>query len=219
MHDTAAGEVIRTPTAREISHVFLSPQSFVTAAAYFCSFGAELAINGILGTWYGKQFHLTTQESGNWAAMFGLLNLVFRPLGGYVADIAYRGTGGSVWAKKGLLHGYALLTGVFLIIIGQVATKDSSTLYGLIAGMAFFLEGGNGINYALVPHVHPFANGVISGLTGASGNLGGIVFAVVFRYNENDTGKAFWIIGVVTIALNTAVAWIPPIPKGQIGGR
>lgn len=85
--------------------------------------------------------------------------------------------------------------------------------------MAFFLESGNGINYALVPHVHPHANGIISGITGASGNLGGIVFAIVFRYNQNDTHKAFWIIGVMTIALNAAVAWIRPVPKGQVGGR
>lgn len=223
MMDTAKGEVIRKPNAREIAHVFLSPQSFVTAACYFCSFGAELAINGILGQWYmavptfGARNRLTLQEAGNWAAMFGLLNVVFRPLGGFVADIAYRTTG-SVWSKKALLHSYGLLTGMFLIIIGKVNPHHKAELFGLIAGMAFFLEGGNGINFALVPHVHPFANGVISGLTGASGNLGGIIFAIIFRYHPGHFGTSMWIIGLITILMNAAVAWIPPIPKGQIGG-
>lgn len=74
--------------------------------------------------------------------MFGLLNVAFRPLGGYVADLGYRyvpgppGAGGSVWAKKALLHGYALMTGLFLILIGKVNTKSPSTLYGLVAGVS-----------------------------------------------------------------------------------
>ena len=221
MMDTAKGEVVRKPNFREIVHVFASPQSFVTGACYFCSFGLELSLNSVLGTWYQAQFShpkLSLQEAGNWAAMFGLLNVVFRPLGGFSADVAYRGSK-SVWGKKALLHSYALITGVFLIIIGKLNSKNPSTMFGLIAGMAFFLEAGNGVNYALVPHVHPFANGVISGLTGASGNLGGIIFSIIFRYEGSDYGKSMWIIGIITICLNVAVAWIPPIPKGQIGGR
>lgn len=31
--------------------------------------------------------------------------------------------------------------------------------------------------------------------------------------------KVIWIIGVISIAMNLAVSWIRPIPKGQIGGR
>ncbi len=219
MMDTAKGEVIRKPTVREILHVCTSPQTLVTACCYFCSFGAELSINSILGTYYLANFHsLGLQGSGNWAAMFGLLNIVFRPLGGFSADLAYRRTGGNVWAKKALLHSYALITGAFLIAIGVLNSKSKTTMFGLVAGMAFFLEAGNGVNYALVPHVHPYANGVISGFTGASGNFGGIVFAIIFRYLGTNYGKAIWIIGVITIGLNLCVCWIRPLPKGQIGG-
>ena len=61
--------------------------------------------------------------------------------------------------------------------------------------------------------------GILSGITGASGNLGGIVFAIIFRYNGNQYARVFWIIGIMHIAMNLSVAWIRPIPKGQIGGR
>lgn len=75
MLDTARGEVVQKPTIKEMAHVVFSPQTFVTAACYFCTFGAELSINSILGNYYKKQFPaLTLQETGNWAAMFGLLN-------------------------------------------------------------------------------------------------------------------------------------------------
>ena len=218
--DTARGEVIRKPTLREAVPVVLSLQTLVTASAYFCSFGAELAINSILGSYYLKNFPKLGQTgSGRWAAMFGLLNIVFRPMGGALADLIYSSTNGSLWGKKVLLHSLAILQGVFLIAIGIKDSKNQHTMFGLMAGMAFFLEAGNGANYALVPHVHPQANGIISGVTGAAGNFGGIIFAVIFRYNVKDFGKVFWIIGVMTIAINVAVSWIRPIPKGQIGGR
>ena len=217
--DTAKGEVVRKPTWKETSKVILSLQTLVTCACYFCSFGAELSINSILGAYYLKNFKALGQtETGNWAAMFGLLNVVCRPTGGLFSDYLYRRFK-SVWAKKVLLHTLALIAAAFLIAIGTTNPKSESTMFGLIAGFAFFLEAGNGANFSLVPHVHPFANGVVSGCTGAAGNFGGIIFAIIFRYCGKDYAKPFWIIGVITIAVNAAVSWIRPVPKGQIGGH
>lgn len=215
----AQGEVVVKPTFKEAMSVILTPQAIALAACYFCSFGAELAFNSILGAYYLKNFPKLRQTgSGRWAAMFGLLNVVFRPLGGIVSDAIYRRTK-KVWHKKIWLHCLAVICGGFQIAIGVVDSKSKSTMFGLVAGMAFFLEGGNGANFALVPHTSPFANGIVSGVTGAAGNFGGVIFAIIFRYLGNDYGKAFWIIGVITIAVNLLVCWIKPIPKGQIGGR
>lgn len=219
MLDTARGEVVMKPTFREALRVVFTPQVLVVAAGYFCSFGGELAINSILGAYYLKNFPKLGQTgSGRWAAMFGLLNVAFRPAGGIIADAIYNKTG-SVWAKKIWLHTLGVISGCFLLAIGMVNSHHKSTMFGLIAGMAFFLEASNGANFALVPHVSPHANGIVSGVTGAAGNLGGIVFAIIFRYNPGHYGKAIYIIGAMTIGINLAVCWIKPIPKGQIGGR
>lgn len=158
MLDTARGEIVVKPTVKEAMRVVFSMQTLVVAGGYFCSFGAELAVNSILGAYYVQNFpDLGQTGSGNWAAMFGLLNVLFRPLGGVISDFLYRRTG--VWGKKTLLHAYGVATGGFLIAIGLTDSRHSATMFGLIAGMAFFLEGGNGANFSLVPHVHPFANG------------------------------------------------------------
>ena len=149
--------------------------------------------------------------------MFGLLNVVCRPIGGMLSDFIYRRS--NVWGKKYLIHVFAVITGAFLIAIGTTDPKSHAAMFGLIAAMAFFLEAGNGGVFGLVPHVHPHANGLVSGCTGASGNLGGIVFAIIFRYMGKDYAKVFWIIGIITIAINLSLSWIRPIPKGQIGGR
>jgi NNP family nitrate/nitrite transporter-like MFS transporter len=157
MLEEAQGEVIVKPSFKEAFEVICTPQTLVTAMCYFCSFGGELAINSILGAYYLKNFpYLGQTGSGNWAAMFGLLNVFFRPAGGIVADLIYKHTK-SVWAKKMWVHFLGVMTGVFLIAIGFTDSHGQSTLIGLVAGMAFFLDAGNGANFALVPHVWPFA--------------------------------------------------------------
>lgn len=218
MLDTARGEIVVKPTAKDVFTVMFAPQTLVMSFCYFCSFGAELTINSILGTYYQKNFKpLGQTSSGQWAAMFGLLNVVYRPLGGIIADLLYKRVP-NVWIKKVWMHSLGVITGVFLIVIGVLNPHDQSTMFGLIAGMAFFLEAGNGSNFALVPHVNPHANGVVSGMTGATGNFGGIIFAIVFRYHTSYA-TSFWIIGVITVALNLALCWVPPVSKKQIGGR
>ena len=152
MLDTARGEIVVKPTFKELMGVLFSMQTLVTCGCYFCSFGTELSVNNILGAYYLVNFPKLLQTgTGRWAAMFGLLNIVCRPTGGIISDLLYRRTG--LWGKKFLVHGYAILTGAFLIAIGLTNSHEKSTMFGLIAGMSFFLEGGSGANFSLVPRM------------------------------------------------------------------
>ncbi|KAI2618446.1 nitrate transporter [Hypoxylon sp. NC1633] len=222
MVETAKGEVVQKPTWGTVLRVLASPQTLFHILTYMCSFGCELAVNSVLGSYYVKNFPWLGQtDASNWAAIFGFLNFATRPLGGVIADVLYRATGRSVWAKKAWVAGCGCVTGALLVVIGRADPHHLPTMVGLVALMAIFLEAGNGANFALVPHVHPHANGVLSGVTGAAGNLGGVVFAVVFRFMDGGTGyaTAFWVIGVITIGLNLALCWVRPIPRGQVGGH
>ena len=64
-----------------------------------------------------------------------------------------------------------------------------------------------------------FFTGLITGLSGAAGSFGGIVFTLISRYNGTSYGRFMWITGIIVIALNLMVSWIRPVPKGQLGGR
>lgn len=86
------------------------------------------------------------------------------------------------------------------------------SLIAVVAVGAIFTDAGNGANFAVVPHIHPANNGIVSGLTGASGNLGGIVFNLVFRFNGVNYHKSYWIIGIISLALGFGVSWIR-VPK------
>lgn len=158
--DAYQHETIQKPSFKEAMPVIFSLQTLVLACGYVFSFGAELAINSVLGAYYMKNFPSLGQTlSGRWAAMFGLLNVVSRPAGGFVGDLIYRFTGGSLWGKKLWIHFVGVVAGIFCIVIGQTDPHDLDTMMGLVAGFAIFLEAGNGANFALVPHVHPHANG------------------------------------------------------------
>lgn len=69
----------------------------------------------------------------------------------------------------------------------------------LMTLLALVNEIANGANFSLVPHCNPSSNGSMTGIVGAMGNLGGIFFAFVWRYQPQPFGRAFWIAGVVTI--------------------
>ncbi|KAL2193100.1 major facilitator superfamily domain-containing protein [Corynascus similis CBS 632.67] len=220
--ETAQAEVIQAPSLRTSLPIIFSLHALFHVATYACSFGGELAINSVLSSYYLKNFpHLGQTRASNYAAAFGFLNFVTRPLGGVVGDVLYNVSGGNLWLKKAWIHVCGIVTGALLIVIGLLDPHNLGVMLGLVILMAIFLEAGNGANFALLPHVYPQANGVLSGLTGAGGNLGGVVFAIIFRFMDggSDYAKAFWVIGVVHLALNLLVCWVPPIPKGQIGGR
>ncbi|KAK4140172.1 major facilitator superfamily domain-containing protein [Dichotomopilus funicola] len=215
-------EIVQAPSLKGTLALLFTPHALFHIATYSCSFGGELAINSVLAAYYLANFpSLGQTAAANYAAIFGFLNFIARPLGGVVADVLYRVSGGNLWWKKGWVHLCGLVTGVLLVVIGVVNPKELGEMVGLVTVMAFFLEAGNGANFALVPHVYPQSNGILSGMTGAGGNLGGVVFAIIFRFMDGGVNyaKGFWVVGVIHIALNLAVCWVPPIPKGQVGGR
>jgi NNP family nitrate/nitrite transporter-like MFS transporter len=209
---TTEDEIPRAPTATDIRKTVLSLQTLLVALPYLCSFGSELAVEGIISDFYIQTAKMRDgiawnyQTAGNWAAVFGLLNIVTRPLGGYISDVFYRYKG--VTAKKWWLIFLGIMNGIFFIWIGFSKLKIYS-LIGAMTGLAIFMEAANGAIFALVPAIHPKFNGVVSGVTGASGNIGGILFNLAFRFLGTDYHKALWIIGIFCLGSNLAVTCIP----------
>ena len=157
--NAASWELVEKPTYHGYLKALVSFPTLTLIVAYFCTFGTELAINSFLGAYYLKNFPSMGQTgSGRWAAMYGLLNAVFRPMGGIMSDLLYRSTS-SLWGKKILMHSLAIIMGVLMIVIGLIDPHKKATMTGLMTGLAFFEEAGNGAVFALLPHVHPTFNG------------------------------------------------------------
>ncbi|KAJ8607079.1 hypothetical protein MRB53_040515 [Persea americana] len=187
--DTVVDETPVDPKLVQVFKVMMHPQTICLAMSYVCSFGSELAIEGVLSAIYIQSAKLHDKQTwgqelaGQWAAMFGLLNIVTRPLGGN------------------------------LLCLDWVCAKHEGPLSDWSHGWScYLLEAANGAVFSLVPHVFPKNNGIVSGFVGAAGNSGGIFFGLAFRFNGTDYHKALWIIGVVILAIQAAVFWVP-MPK------
>jgi MFS transporter, NNP family, nitrate/nitrite transporter len=88
----AEASLVRKPSLKEFLSVIWSLPTLMLCLMYFSTFGAELAIESNLSSFYikssGKPAWSQTLAA-NWAAMYGLLNVVTRPLGGYIGDCLY----------------------------------------------------------------------------------------------------------------------------------
>jgi NNP family nitrate/nitrite transporter-like MFS transporter len=45
------------------------------------------------------------------------------------------------------------------------------------------------------------------------GNFGGIIFAIVFRYNGTQYHRSLWIIGFIILGCTLIFSWVRPVPK------
>ncbi|KAF5334644.1 hypothetical protein D9611_011951 [Ephemerocybe angulata] len=211
--DIAVNEALTLKTALKIVS---NPLTWLPALAYVTTFGFELALDAkmadVLYTLYNKRLDGFDQKTaGYYTSVFGFLNIVTRPFGGYVGDVVYRrwGTAGKKWwtLACGLIMGASTIGGGFYLT--GTTVPHLAIVMGVFCVAAIFSELGNGANFALVPHCNAYNNGVMSGIVGAAGNTGGILFTLIFRMQP---AKAWWIMGVVCVAINAGLAVIP-VPK------
>lgn len=155
----AKAEVIKPPHWSNVFSIMFSPYTMLTALPYATTFGTELAVEGILSGFYtttakaNSKETWTPQLAGNWGAMFGLLNIVTRPLGGYIADKLY-GKSENVLAKKYWMLACGFIQGIFFLAIGLSPHISITSLLAANGFLALFMEMGNGANFALVPEIN-----------------------------------------------------------------
>jgi NNP family nitrate/nitrite transporter-like MFS transporter len=169
--------------------------------AYAMCFGMEITFDNVASLHFVDSFHLTLSEAGFWAGAFGAMNLFARALGGIVSDKV----GGKFGMKgKGLfLAGVLLLEGCGIILFAH-----SHTLVLAIVSMlafALFLKMSNGATYGIVPFVNTKNVGMVSGIVGAGGNLGGMLFGFLFKSQSITYVQAFTYIGYIVIAVAVVV--------------
>ena len=169
--------------------------------AYAMCFGMEITFDNVASLHFVDSFHLSQSQAGFWAGIFGFMNLFARALGGIVSDKVGRKFG--MRGKGLLLAGVLLFEGLGLILFAQ-----SGTLLAAIVSMlsfALFLKMANGATYGIVPFVNTKNVGLVSGIVGAGGNFGGMLFGFLFKSNSITYVQAFTYIGYTVIAVALVV--------------
>ena len=70
---------------------------------------------------------------------------------------------------------------------------------------AFFLKMANGATYGIVPFVNTNNIGLVSGIVGAGGNLGGMLFGFPFKSKDISYVGAFTYIGYIVMIVSVVI--------------
>jgi MFS transporter, NNP family, nitrate/nitrite transporter len=181
--------------------------TWILFVQYAACFGVELTMNNAAALYFKDQFGLTTESAAAIASIFGWMNLFARGLGGYICD---------KFNQKMGMKGRILINSIFLVGEGVfiLIFANSTSLAGAIVVMIFFslfVQAAEGSTFGIVPYIKPEATGSVSGIVGAGGNVGAVLFGLCFR--QLDYKSAFYIVGGCVLA--SAVIGMAIVIKGQ----
>jgi NNP family nitrate/nitrite transporter-like MFS transporter len=168
---------------------------------YAMCFGMELTFDNVASLHFVDSFHLSQSTAGFWAGIFGFMNLFARALGGIVSDKV-----GGKFGMRGkglLLAGMLLLEGIGLILFAQAGSLVVAIITMLT--FALFLKMSNGATYGIVPFINSKNVGLVSGIVGAGGNFGGMMFGFLFKSNSITYVQAFTYIGFIVIGVSVII--------------
>ncbi|WP_075879198.1 MFS transporter [Vreelandella massiliensis] len=153
------------------------PFSSVAAlnSTYFANFGAELAVVSMLPMFFEETWGLSASMAGLIAASFAFVNLVARPMGGMVSD--------RMGNRRFVMLSYMFGIGIGFVLMGMLNSS-----WPLIVAVAitiftsFFVQGAEGATFGIIPSIKRRITGQISGMAGAYGNVGAVVYLTIFTF-------------------------------------
>lgn len=140
---------------------------------YFANFGAELAIVSMLPFFFLLTFELSAMGAGLIASSFAFVNLFARPLGGWLSD--------KMSKRKTVMLLYML--GISLGLFGMAFINSEWPLMLAITMTvvtSIFIQGAEGATFAVIPLIKKRITGQISGMAGAYGNVGAVVYLTIY---------------------------------------
>jgi NNP family nitrate/nitrite transporter-like MFS transporter len=164
---------------------------------YGACFGIELTINNIAALYFHDYFDLGLAAAGTVAALFGLMNIFARTLGGVVGD---------KWGIKWGLRGRVWFLGLILFLEGLALMlfSQQSVLPAAIATLilfSLFVQMSEGATFSVVPFINKKALGAVAGIVGAGGNAGAVAAGFLFKNPALSWPQALLILGAaVTVS-------------------
>lgn len=171
------------------------------ALAYAVCFGMEITFDGVAALHFTDTFHLNQKSAGFWAGTFGFMNIFARALGGIASDKV-----GKKYGMKGkgfLLAAMLLMEGCGIILFANAGSLGMAILSMIT--FALFLKMANGATYGITPFINEKNVGMVSGIVGAGGNVGGMVFGFLFKSASITYVEAFQYIGYAVIGVSFIV--------------
>jgi NNP family nitrate/nitrite transporter-like MFS transporter len=187
------------------------PFSSVSAlnTTYFANFGAELAVVSMLPAFFFEVFEplkdasgeriVTLTMAGLVAGSFAFINLVARPLGGYLSDKMGSRKKTMLIYMLGIALGFAAMgfigkySGNFHENGAEIIVPTFDGTWWLVVsviitmGCSMFVQGAEGATFAVIPAIKKELTGRIAGMAGAYGNVGAVTYLYIFTMVNEKT--------------------------------
>ena len=196
--------IFREPVAQIYRYRFT--QVAILDVAYLITFGSELTVVSILPLLFKDTFDLSLTMAGFLGASFGLTTFFARPAGGWLSDM-YGRRRILILCLAGTAFGYTAMS--YIGTATGIAYAVASTFV-----CSLFVNAGNGAVYAMLPMIKRRLTGQIAGMVGAFGNIGGVLFLVIYSAVDVHT---FFLVAAAFAAAGVllALAFVRE-PSGQI---
>lgn len=203
--DTPAGNYDEIDRVRKFSKtdwsILADWRIWSLAVAYAVCFGVEITFDGVAALHFTDTFKLSLRSAGLCAGAFGSMNLFARALGGIASDKIGKKYG--MRGKGILLAALLLMEGIGIILFANAGSVGLAIICML--GFALFLKMANGATYGITPFINEKNVGVVSGIVGAGGNAGGMLFGFLFKSEKISYVQAFQYIGYIVISVSVIV--------------
>lgn len=176
---------------------------------YAGCFGLELFVNGRAASYYQHRFGLAETSAGFIAALFGLVNVFARSLGGWFGDrfAAKSGLSGRVrWLVLTMVA-----EGVALLVFSRMGMLTAA-----VATMILFstcVQLAEGATFSVVPFINKRALGPVAGIVGAGGNVGAVLCAQFMMQTGLPLQDCFLYFGLLAIAIGGAALGVKFSPE------
>jgi len=194
--DVPAGRVFRRRPVESNFSPWKDRSAMALAVAYLAVFGSELCVVSFLPKLFFDKFEVSILFAGMYAALFGIMNLVARPGGGWLADRL---------GRKRILLALLACVAIAYPLLGAAPTLPLAIVAVLFASA--FVQAAEGAVFATVPLVSPRDTGRIAGIVGAAGNVGGVLFPLAFGYGLQFSGGSY-MPGFLILAAAAVVAFV-----------
>lgn len=186
-------------------HRYRFKQVAILNVLYFATFGSELAVISMLPLFFADTFGLDPVIAGMVASGYAFMNLMSRPGGGLISDrFGRRKT--LIVLTAGLVAGYLMM-----------AMVNSAWPVALAVAVAmlcsFFVQAGEGAVFAMVPLIKRRLTGQIAGMTGAYGNVGAVIYLVVYSMVP---ASVFFLVIAGTAVVGLICSIMLDEPQGEI---
>ena len=203
-------------------------------STYFANFGAELAVVSMLPEFFETVFQpllnsagkpiVTATVAGLVASSFAFVNLVARPLGGLLSD--------RLPSRKKTMLGYIFGIVIGFLLMGFIAKwatgvdddglRNLVPMFGGVSWLilavvitmfaSIFVQGAEGATFAIIPMVNKKMTGQVAGMAGAYGNVGAVIYLVIYSLVD---ARTFFYILAAGAAVSLAITYLMlDEPKG-----